>query len=484
MSTVACQSTAGNFFLSALVSSILCLTAAAQPQSPARESLASADAAMRAGRFADAAREYGAWLKTHPQSKGVLLALGICYIQLGRREEAVAMLRRYVKLAPRSAAGYAALGIALLDGAKTAEAKVALETAVRLNPKQVDAVEALARVYLVEGEANKAVALLQPLVASGTSDEAVALFGEALIKSGQTPAAAALLEQQLQANPRSTAQIYALAAWAYLKMGNQAKAAEVCEQGMRVYPDSEIAAAYLALPAPFLAERIGARIEQLQKAPDVAEMIAVARVLIDADPASKTRANEIAERLLAQAIQLAPGNASAHYNYGRALSRNDTERALREWEQALALNPEDELRLQILIQIGAARLDLSDFEAAEEAFKSALEITRKLPRRNPEAALEYVRFLQLRSRPEEAEALLKEILSWNPFSPQAHLELAKLLTRRGQWARAAEEGEFVLRNAGEDEQLLAAAHMLLARAYYRLNRPEKARQHEAWIKSR
>jgi tetratricopeptide (TPR) repeat protein len=479
MSAVSCKS--GSFFLYVFVASIVCLTAAAQP---ARESLASADAAMQAGRFADAAREYEAWLKTNPQSKGVLLALGICYVQLGRRDEAVATLRRYVKLAPRSAAGHAALGIALLDGAKTAEAKVELETAVRLNPNQVDAVEALARLYLVEGKADKAAALLQPLGASGASEEAVALFGEALIKSGQVREAAVMLDRRLQAGPRSAAQIYALAAWAHLRAGDQVRAAEVCEQGMRIYPDSEIEAVYLSLPAPFLAERIGARIEQLQKAPDIAEMIAVARVLIDADPAHKTRANEIAQRLLAHAVQLAPGNASARYNYGRALSRSSTERALGEWEHALALNPEDELRLQILIKIGAARLDLSDFEAAEEAFKSALEINRKLQRRNPEAALEYVRFLQLRSRPEEAEALLNEILSWNPFSPQAHLELAKLLTQRGQWARVVEEGEFVLRNAGEDEQLLTAAHLLLARAYYRLKQPEKAQRHEAWIKSR
>jgi len=498
MSAVIHKSLAGSFFLCVFVTLTVCLTTAARPQSLGRESLASADAAMQAGRFADAAQGYEAWLKTHPNAKEVLLALGICYVQLERRDEAVATLRRYVKLAPNSAAGHAALGIALLDGARTAQAKAELETAVRLNPKQpkqpkqVDAVEALARVYLVEGKAGKAAVLLRPLAESGTSDETLAMLGDALIKSGQTRAAGEMLNRQLQTNPRSAAQVYAVAAWAQLKAGDLAKAAETCERGMRIYPDSEIEAAYLALPAPFLAERIGARIERLQKAPDVAEMIAVGRVLIDADPARKTRANELAERLLAHAIELAPSSASAHYNYGRALSQssiqngeqNNLERALAQWEKALALDPDAELRLQILLKLGAARLDLSDFDAAEQAFKSALEINRKLPRRKPEAALEYVRFLQLKSRPAEAEALLNETLSWNPFSPQARLELAKLLAVRGQWARVVEEGEFVLRNAAEDEELLRAAHLLLARAYYRLNQPEKARQHQAWIESR
>ena len=154
-----------------------------------------------------------------------------------------------------------------------------------------------------------------------------------------------------------------------------------------------------------------------------------------------------------------------------------------EWEKALALHPRGELRLQILIKIGAAKLDLSEFEAADRAFQSALEINRKLPRRKPEAMLEYVRFLQLRSRTGEAEALLNETLSWNPLSPQAHLERGKLLVTRGQWDKVVEEGEFVLRNAGEDEELLRSAHMLLARAYYRLKQPEKAQLHRSWLES-
>src|SRR5262245_31999525 len=448
----------GGFLLFAFVASFVGLTGAAQPQSLAGPPLADADAAMQAGRFADAATAYETWLKNRPNSKEVLLALGICYMELGRQDEAVATLRRYLKLAPRSAAGHATLGIALLDGAKTVQAKAELETAVRLNPRQADAVEALARVYLIEGKAVKAAALLRPLASSRASDDTLALLGDALIKTGQARAAGDLLERRLQANPNSSSQIYARAALARLKAGDLNRAAEICERGMRIYPDSEIEAVYLSLPAPALSERIGARIERLQNAPDAAELIAVGRTLIDADPARKTRANEIAQRMLAHAIQLAPSSASAHYNYGRALVQGSLTRAIEEWEKALTLNPDGVLRLQILNKIGAAKLDLSDFEGTEQAFKEALEINRKLPKRNPEVMLEYVRFLQLRSRPAEAEALLQETLSWNPFSPQARVELAKLLAASGRWDRVVEEGEFVLRNAEEDEELLRSAH--------------------------
>jgi tetratricopeptide (TPR) repeat protein len=461
------------------ISSLGC-TAAAQN---AAASLASADAAMLGGRFSDAARDYEVWLKTHPDSSEVLLALGTCYVQLGRLDEAAAVLRRYVRLVPGSAAGHAVLGIALLDGVRTAEAKAELETAVKLNPLQADAVQALARVYLVEDRAGEAAALLQPLLASGTDDETQALLANALIKGGQAEAASSLFERRLTANPRSAPQTYAMAAGAFLRSGNLSRAAEVCEQGMRLYPDSEIEGVYLSLPAPFLAERIGKRIEHLQGAPEVSELIAVGRVLIAADTARKTRANEIAQRLLAHAIELAPDSASAHYNYGRALRQAGVEGAFQEWEKALMLHPSDELRLQILMQIAGAKLERSDFAGAEQAFREALEINRKLPRRETQPALEYVRFLQLRSRPAEAGQVLREALVWNPLSPEAHAERAKLLAASGDWGKVVDEGEFVLRTAGESMELARTAHLLLARAYYRLKQTQKAQLHESWLKS-
>jgi tetratricopeptide (TPR) repeat protein len=475
----------GSLFLFVFLTFNVCAATPAQfyaAQSSPAPPLASADAAMQAGRFDEAARAYEAWLKARPEAKEVMLALAVCYVQLGRHAEAEAVLRRYLKLAPASAAARAALGVALLDGARNEEAKAELERAVRLNPKQRDAAEALARIYLVEGRAAEAAALLRPLAEAG-GEGALELLADALVKGGRPRAAAEMLGRELQADPRGTPGLYAAAGWAHLKAGDLASAAEVCERGMRLYPDSEIEAVYLSLPAPFLAERVGARIERLQQGTDAAELIALGRVLTDADPARKTRAGEIAQKLLAHAVELAPDSASARYNYGRALAPDSPARALAEWEKALALKPGDDLRLQILIKVAAARLDLSDFRKAEGAFREALEINRRLPRRRPEAALEYVRFLQLRSRTDEAETLLDEVVRWNPLSPQARLERAKLLAARGSWEKVVEEGEFVLRGAGDDVETLRSAHLLLARAYLRLNRPEDARRHQEWISS-
>jgi hypothetical protein len=171
------------------------------------------------------------------------------------------------------------------------------------------------------------------------------------------------------------------------------------------------------MPAAVLGRRTAARLERLQSAPEVSELIAVGRVLTDVDPSRKTRALELARRVLEQAIEMAPGDPSARYNYGRVLRQGNIEAALGAWTKALALQPGDDLAMQIHTQIGKAKEDLSDMPAAEQAYKTAFEINRRLPARVPEAALEYVRFLHLQARTRDAEAVLNEVVGWNPWSP-------------------------------------------------------------------
>lgn len=466
------------FVIVGVVLFVVSVVAAAQRESAL---LATADQALRDRRFADAARAYETWLQARPASAPVLLALGLCYLQLGRNDEAIAALRRHLALAPRSASGRAALGLALLNGARPAEARVELERAVRLDPRQSDAVEALARLDLAQGKADQAAALLAPLVQSGEREDLRELLGEALIHAGRPAAALTLLEKVLTL--QSPARTYALAAEAARRCGKLERAAEICEQGMRVHPDSEIEAVYLRLPAAVLAARIAARLARVRARPDPAEMVALGRALLGVDPARRTRADEIARQLLTAAVELAPDNASAHYNYGRALGATDLRRALVEWERALALARRDELRLLILLQIARAKNDLGDPDGAEQFYRAALETDRRLPQRRPDAALEYARFLQLRARPAEAEALVRETLAWIPLAPEAHLEWAKLLAARKEWERVVEEASFVLQAAAGDDELQRAAHALLARAYHHLNQPEKAQWHRARIES-
>jgi predicted Zn-dependent protease len=94
-----------------------------------------------------------------------------------------------------------------------------------------------------------------------------------------------------------------------------------------------------------------------------------------------------------------------------------------------------------------------------------------------------VRFLRLTSRSAQAEEVLKETAAWNPWAPEVHVERARLLADEGRWTEVVEAGEFVLRNAGAAGDLERVAHHLLARAYTRLNDPEKAQVHRTWIEA-
>ena len=467
----------------------------------APSAIADADEAMRQGRFDRAAAQYEAWLAAHPEAHEVLLALGASYIQLGRMRDAVVVLERYVARVPDSASGHAALGIALLDVASMADARRALDRALAINPDQVNAREALARVHLVEGRPAAATALLAPLVekSAEVSDDTKQLYAESLIRSGDAAAAARLLGAEIAADPQRPIQTYALACLANIAAaaGNAAgagttvpaydraygNASAVCEQGMRLHPDSEIEGVYLSLPPAVLAARTAARLAALQQKPDVREMIALGRVLTDVDPTRQTRAAEIARQLLADSVAAAPDNASARYNYGRALRRSDVRGALAQWEQALTLQPADDLRMQVMTQIARTKDDSSDVTGAEAAFREALALNRRLPRRVAESALDYVRFLQRQARPAEAAALVDEVVGWNPWAPEARIERARLLADAGKWPEVAVEGEFVLANAGSSRSLERAAHLLLARAYFRMQQPDKALVHRTWLEA-
>lgn len=277
----------------------------------------------------------------------------------------------------------------------------------------------------------------------------------------------------------------ARAAGARARSGDYRAAAQICERGMRVYPNSDrIEAIYLSLPAEILAQRLAERYGQVQQTQDAREMIALGRVVSDLDPHRLAAGAQLAEPLLARAVELAPDNPSAYYNYGRALrlARKYPE-MFAAWEKALLLEPGDELKVLIYTRIGKARLAMSEPGAAETAFRAALASNRKLAAPDAASAYEYFLFLQERSELDAAHALLREILRWQPLFVPALMERAKLFADREDWSKAIEECDNVLRYADGNAMLLRSAHSLLARAYQALNQPEKARIHAAWIES-
>lgn len=475
-----------NAVLRAIPILLLLAVVCAQTPPDARRLADSARARMAEQKYAEAARDYESLLKLRPRDPEARFALGACYTQMDRLGEAATELRRFVELQPRSAEGRAALGSVLLAQGLSEDARPQLEIALRLDPSQTDAAEDLARCYNLSGEPARAVAVLRRVVSAAPADtEARYLLAAALLNSGDAAAAARELDGMLDADPGSPADIYNLSARAQQKLGNLAKATDLCERGMRLYPyAAPLEAVYLGLPPESLAKRIDTRLAALSAATtaDAGEMLALARVIMDW-PQTAKQIPGTAEALAARAVGVHPKDPWTRFHYARALGcvRKYAE-ASEALESALAMKPDAELQVLIHTRLASLEQKQSHPDQAREAFLTAMAINRKLPKPNPDAACEYARFLREQAQPEEAAAVVEEALRWAPFDVPARLERAKFLADGDRSNQVIREATFVVRNS-EDEELLRSAHYLLVRAYHLAGDEVRARTEQSWLES-
>ncbi len=467
---------------------ILLFLAALSAQTPpeARRLADSAHARMVEQKYAEAARDYQALLKLLPRDPEAHFGLGVCFTQMDRLADAAAELRRYVELQPRSAEGRAALGAVLMAQGLAEDARPQLEIALRLDPQQADAAKDLARCYNLSGEPARAVTVLRPLVSSGRADtEARYLLAGALLNSGDAAAAARELDRMLAADPGSPADVYSLSARAQLKLGNVPKVIDLCERGMRLYPYAvQLEAVYLGLPPEILAKRIDTRLQKLNSATkaDPAEMLALARVIMDW-PQTAKQIPGTAEELAARAVEAQPRDPWTRFHYARVLgSVRMYAEAVEALQSALAMKPEAELQMLIYTRLATLEQMQSHPDRAREAYLTAMAMNRKLPKPNPDAACDFVKFLREQAQPEEAKAIVEEALRWAPFHVPARLERAKFLADDGRAYEVIREATFVVRNT-EDKELLFSAHYLLARAYRQVGDEVHARNEQSWLES-
>ncbi len=460
-------------------------TPAASRTDPQR-SFAAAEELMKAGKVAEAARAFAQITRLRPGFAEAYFALGVADVQLGKPAEAATALRSYLKLEPDSPDGHAVLGILLFNDGRLAEARPELIEALRLDGTQIEALKTLGRIYNLEGEPAKAIALLRPLAASrAADDETRTILASALLSGGDAAAADKILDGILAANPHSPLQTYVLAARAASENHELPKAFEICARGTKVYPNSErLDALAVSFPEAALIEHTSQRIERLKThLRDVDEMIAVGRIIVAADKGKRKSSLELARALLARAAELEPENASAWYFYGRCLAAQlKAEESDTAYRKALACVRDDELRVLILGQIGYTETHFGHFDAADAAFRQSLELNRKLEHHIPESAFLYYQFLVLRERDDERHALLDEILRWEPLFPPTLLERAKDYVAREQPQKGLEDASLVARNA-EDPELQRSAHFLLVKIYGMLGRSAEAQAHADWIKA-
>ncbi len=460
--------------------------APAAPGIDSERALESAESLMRAGKVAAAATAYERIIRQRPHFAEAYFALGVSYAQLGKLTEAASALRSYLKLSPNSADGHAMLGILLLGNSRIAEARPELEEALRLDSSQTEAAKALGRVYNIEGVPAKVIPLVGPLVKSpAADDEARRILARALLSTGDVTSANVILSRMLAAGPKISEQTYLLAGMAAKDAGDISKALEICERGLRAYPMSErIEGLYGSLPPEVLVARTKQRAERLERDPnDVDELIAIGRLMIVADQGRRSGALDAASNFLARAVELDPTNAMALFQDGRCLrAQTKTQEALAVFRKALPLARNAEMNMHVLAQIGVSETALDHAGAAREAFEESLRINRKLESPVPEDAFEYYKFLRQRGGKRESDALISEILRWEPLYAPALLERARELAARQQPQKAIEDALLVTKNS-EDPELLRSAHYFLVKTYHSLGEDKSAEVHAGWITS-
>lgn len=153
-------------------------------------------------------------------------------------------------------------------------------------------------------------------------------------------------------------------------------------------------------------------------------------------------------------------SAAAHVLLGAAhLMTQDHQSALREFERALELNPKAPT-LHALY--GRALLMSGDTERAGQAFRRELEISPN----DFEANLHLGILLKKEAKNDEAMSFLQRAAQVRPNDVNARYHIAGIYLSNGKLIESQRLLEEIVKSAPD----FLEAHVLLARAYYRLNR--------------
>jgi tetratricopeptide (TPR) repeat protein len=440
---------------------------------------------LTGGRYEQAAARFRLVLARRSDAPEALFGLGIACSQLGRLQEARVALESYIRLKPSAADGHSALGLVLLAAGRPADAKPELERALRLEPHNLEAAKALAHIEIENYAGQRAVSLLKPLATSADfDDEARRLLAAGYAQSGDHRAAVSILGPTLDRQPPPPPQVFILVIGSALRAGDTAIAEHACDLGLRLYLNSdEIEQRCLRVVSMPFVERLDSTLRGSVE--DLPTLILMGRLLAEIAGVSDQATKERCIQLLEKAVVLSPSDPVALYNLGRGLRiLVRPEQAIPMLERASGAHPNPELQTLIWTQIALAEQDLGHNTRAENAFGRAFQLNRGLARPLVASAFLFYDFLMAETKPQQAATVLGELLHWDPAFLPARMQHAQALAGAGRLTEAAEEGELVARNAGEDNQpLLRAAHIFLLQLYKRMGRTEEAARQAAWLKN-
>ncbi len=163
------------------------------------------DVSASMNRHDRAVERYESYIALDERNARVHYKLGLSRYRAGQVDAAARALQQALKLDPALGEAHYVLGLALRDQNKLPEARRSLEEAARRSPaSQTAAREALADVYLLEGDHAKAINELEALAALDTTrvDRLVAV-GLAQARAGREEAAVLTLGRALDRSPEA-----------------------------------------------------------------------------------------------------------------------------------------------------------------------------------------------------------------------------------------------------------------------------------------
>jgi tetratricopeptide (TPR) repeat protein len=335
------------------------------------------------------------------------------------------------------------------------------------------------------------IALLSLASVSAAAPQKVAVgenpqvrIAEQQLTAGNFAQAKATLLNLLAVDPHSSARVYEMLAFAQLKLNSNDDALATCETGLIFYPASNsLASLYVSTLNQTLAPE--KQIPRLQSTLKHAPHSPLLLKMLGENLLSKNQEDARALQLLASAAALSPLDPEAHFFYGESACFNQEDTlCIRELRRAHELAPNNQnanFQLYTMIAVSEDKLNLPS-QAAED-FGRAMAANRSLPHPNAYAAMKYAAFLSAQSKPDEAMAIVTEILKWDPAYGPAHFERAKSLSDRNKREEAAAEAELALRDSRVTDKELRTYHAFLAKTYFAMGRQQDALAHQQWVES-
>jgi tetratricopeptide (TPR) repeat protein len=423
--------------------------------------------ALDAGRFAEALRVADARLKSGPRDARLWTIRGIALERLDRLPQSLASFERALALDPGS---LAALKGATEVAYRTRSPKAArfVQRVLTREPSDETAHAMAAAIAVEAGSCGDAVAHFARSGAALLENRpALAQYGGCLLQQKRPREAGDIFQRLVDAAPADPAAHYNLAV-CRLEGGQAQEAAAAAAAGLALSPaDPELLNIFAAASAA--GGQLEPAIAALRKATEVApaderHYVDLAALCVEHD------AFDLALEVVNAGLANIPASSRLYTMRGAIRAeRSQVDEAMRDFEHASALNP-DEL-------YGSVGLSLV-LRQADRLPEAIALLRRKLVRNPRDATLNYLLADALLradpgvDSPETAEArtALQRALRARPDFAKAHATLGKLQLRAGEVASAVDELRIAVKLDPNDR--LALNQLVLG--YRRLGRPEDA----------